>query len=218
MTFGPGGKVCFQCGNPVGLFGGRCPCCYETRYCSRQCQMLAWPNHQRDCRGGSLVISRTQRLQRNESDMQINTRTQLAAEQLLGDLGRDLSPQDMDFARANPCNRSQWWKLQIKLDTVLNIMRFYSTGPGRLPPNAFARAEKCSNNFIKELGCKAIITRRLICAQLYAMERDISTANPLCPAAAARAREQEGQMRAQIAEQAMQDRFAGARFGPDDEL
>ena len=144
-------------------------------------------------------MSSQARRARNETAIQLITRNQLASERFLGELGRDLSPIDIDFAREQQCNRTQWWFLQNQLETLLAILEFYTTGPGRLPLEAFGPAKKARGRFNKEIAGQAINVRSMITAQLHCMELDIASARPLCAAAKAKQRRHEAEMRARVA-------------------
>ena len=124
-------------------------------------------------------MSSQARRERHETAIQVNTRNQLTSERFLGELGRDLSPWDIDFARAQHCGRKQWWFLQNQLETLLAILEFYTTGAGKLPVEAFGPAKKARGRFNKEIAGQAINVRRMITAQLHCMELDIASAKPL---------------------------------------
>lgn len=45
--------VCSMCAQKIGLHKcSRCPKDSKTRYCSRECQLAAWPSHKTSCGGG----------------------------------------------------------------------------------------------------------------------------------------------------------------------
>lgn len=48
--------LCFQCAKKIGVrHCSGCPDTPETRYCSKECQLAAWPAHKPFCRGRGVV-------------------------------------------------------------------------------------------------------------------------------------------------------------------